>query len=106
MKRIVRLTESDLTRIVRRVIMEQASSTGVFSRKIDNQEIPFNKVGDKIVWKWNTMKFEFNCEVAKTNYAAATTRNGERENNPRGYFGQDYFNKMYTACGLQTPIIK
>jgi hypothetical protein len=29
MKRIVRLTESDLTRIVRRVIMEQATATGV-----------------------------------------------------------------------------
>jgi hypothetical protein len=28
MKRIVRLTESDLTRIVKRVIMEQVSSTG------------------------------------------------------------------------------
>jgi hypothetical protein len=37
MKRIVRLTESDLTRIVRRVIMEQATSINFFLGDAGNQ---------------------------------------------------------------------
>ena len=35
MKRIVRLTESDLTRIVRRVIMEQATSSSITTKHME-----------------------------------------------------------------------
>jgi hypothetical protein len=54
MKRIVRLTESDLTRIVRRVIMEQAKATPpkingveIGSGTINN--IGFNIIGDSMI---------------------------------------------------------
>ncbi len=79
MKRIVRLTESDLTRIVRRVIMEQATATYpiildkvravVAMGKTKNQNnIPFIKMEDR---KQGTMKFAIDC--SNENFAKYTT---------------------------------
>ena len=51
MKRIVRLTESDLARIVRRVIMEQNASG--FAVSDPNKEISFSYVGFQTALYYN-----------------------------------------------------
>jgi hypothetical protein len=52
MKRIIRLTESDLTRIVRRVIMEQATIDPTISQALDNLQKQFESMIGLVVSKY------------------------------------------------------
>jgi hypothetical protein len=56
MKRIVRLTESDLTRIVRRVIMEQATIDPTISQALDNLQKQFESMIGLVVSKYPEKK--------------------------------------------------
>ena len=56
MKRIIRLTESDLTRIVRRVISEQTTIDPTISQALDNLQKQFESMIGLVVSKYPEQK--------------------------------------------------
>ena len=117
MKRITRLTERDITRIVRRAINEQSEDTHTFTTLMNNgtyvepstSQVTFkSNGGTKFIKNGNFVQFYFagpgmnpvNQGTSSGNYMCNTTRvvlndsNGNRE----GYFDKSTMELLKSQC--------